>query len=131
MNSSLFLLTSTEHTLGTGASRSAVARCRNQRRRIAWVMGGVPPEFVRHLVEVVHLGFFDLAQEGVYVFLRDVVLLVDVQEVVDGVDGFIVVGVGLALGFADALVEGHRESSEAHFILVADNQMFSQDSLEN
>jgi hypothetical protein len=48
-------------------------------------MMDVPPKLLRDLLVVLDLGLLDLAEEGIDVLLYDAALLLDVQQVVDGV----------------------------------------------
>lgn len=90
----------------------------------------VPPELFFYLVVVLHLSLFDLVEEGFNVLLVDVALLLDVQEVVDGVDHLIVVRIQGGVLLVVLVIKGFCEVSEEEFLVPTHGKVRLEDCLQ-
>ena len=117
LNSSLFLLHIWDCTPHRSTSSWVGTRCWNLRHRKAYIWQYLRPQFRRHLLEILDFCVFDLVEEGLDVITIDEALLVDVEEVINWVDGLVWVRVVL-VGFAIGWVSNLSQSSDADFLFT-------------
>jgi hypothetical protein len=86
------------------------------------------PEGFADQFVVVDFGLFDLLEEGFDVVLVDVIFLVYVQQVVDGVYCWVVVGVAFVAGFVYEVVEGYCDFCQEYLAFGCDE--FGKDGFE-